>query len=263
MKLRKSLKKTTKRRRKKVSRSKYLARRYLKILGSIVKFMFITSLCGAAVYLILFSSLFKIENIVVEGTQEYVSSHDVTLLAENNVKGKNIFKFEKEALVEKLESNLLGAKKYIIEKEYPGTIKIKVIERVPIAMIYQDQDEYYLIDDDGYVLGYSDPQKQDLPKIHYEKEIKIGLFIDKNLVPIYIELTELFLKEDVAVSSMSFSPKHVNLYLENGARVLIGNEKNKAEALKAVSSFIKESELEDKQIKRIDFRYDKVIVLFK
>jgi len=262
MKFKKSPKKV-KRKRKKVSRFKYTARRYLKIFISLLKILLIAGLCAAAGYLILFSSLFRIENIIVEGTREYVNPHDVTLLAENNIKGENIFKFEKESLVEKLESNLLGAKRYEIKKEYPGTIRIVVFERVPIAMIYKDMDEFYLIDDDGYVLGYADVQKQDLPKIHYEREIKIGLFIDKSLVPIYLELTELFLKEDIEVSSMSFSPKHVNLYLENGATVLLGNEKNKADALKAVSALIKESELEDKEIRRIDFRYDKVIVLFK
>ena len=263
MKFKKSPKKTKRKRRRKISRSKVLARRYLKILGSILKFLLIASLCGAAGYLILFSSLFKIETIVVEGTQAYVSPHDVVLLAENSAKGENIFKLDKEELVEKLEANLLGAKSYSIKKDYPATIKIKVIERVPIAIIYQDSDEHYLIDDDGFVLGYTDSEGQNLPKIHYEKDIKIGLFIDKNLVPIYLELTKLFLQEDVSVSSMSFSPKHVNLYLDGGETVLIGNQKNKQEALQSVSSLIKESELEGKEIRRIDFRYDKVIVLFK
>ncbi len=230
---------------------------------SVIKALVVMALCAGAAYLILFSSLFRIENIVINGTQEYVNSHDVYLLAENNTKGENIFKFQTEALAKKLETNLLGAKSYDIQKDYPNTIIITVVERVPIAMIFGDGDDYYLIDDDGYVLGYADPQKEDLPKIHYEKDIKIGLFIDKNLVPLYLELTELFQKEDVKVSSMSFSPKYVNLYLENGATALIGNDKNKAEALSAISSLIKDSELEGRQIRRIDFRYDKVIVLFK
>ncbi|MFC1756288.1 cell division protein FtsQ/DivIB, partial [Patescibacteria group bacterium] len=141
MKFKKSPKKI-KRKRKKVSRSKYIARRYLKIFVALLKALLIVGLCGLAGYLILFSSLFRIENIIVEGTREYVNPHDVTLLAENNIKGENIFKFEKESLAEKLESNLLGAKKYEIKKEYPGTIRITVFERVPIAMIYKDMDEF-------------------------------------------------------------------------------------------------------------------------
>ncbi len=263
MKLSKSSKKTKRIRKRKITKVKYLTRKYIPRIVFAIKALVVVFTVGGISYLILFSPFFSIKYINVSGTREFVNPTDIKLIAESNAKGKNILKFDKKSLVEKLESNLLGAKIYHIKKSFPSTLNITVQERTPIAIIYRNADEYFFVDEDGYVLGYTDPGNQELPKIKYDKDIKIGLFIDKNLVPIYLELTKLFVEEEVRVSSMSFSPKHVHLYLEDGPEVLIGNDKNKSEALKTVAALIKESEVEDKEVRRIDIRYDKVIVLFK
>lgn len=211
----------------------------------------------------LLSSLFDIEVVYVEGTREFVNKEDVRLMAENNALGHNIFKFNTNSLEAKLANNLLGAKSYQVQKDLPNTLDIMVNERIPIAIIHKDSDEYFLVDEDGYVLGYTDPEDGSLPRIKYDKDVRVGQFIDKNLVPIYLELTDLFKEQEVPVSSMSFSAKYVHLFLVNDTQVLIGNQKNKLEALKTTAALLKEAELEDKEIRTIDLRYDKVIVLFK
>ncbi len=233
------------------------------MLVFILKMTVILVILAGAVYFILFSSLFSINVIYVEGTREFVNKEDVRLMSENNALGHNIFKFDEAQLSEKLSNNLLGARSYLVKKELPHTIRIVVNERIPIAVLYKENDASYFVDEDGYVLGYADDNTEGLPKIQYDKEIKAGLFIDKNLVPVYLELTRLLKEEDVKVTSMSFSAKHVNLYLENEVEVLVGNEKNKQEALKTVAALLKEAVIEHKEIRRIDMRYDKVIVLFK
>jgi len=263
MRLSRSSKKTKRIRKRKVSKAKYLARKYVPKIVFAFKAIMVVVIVGGVSYLALFSPIFDIKHINVSGTSEFVNPTDVNLIAESNTKGKNIFRFNKNSLAEKLEGNLLGAKIYKIKKVLPSTLDISVQERTPIAILYKNNNEFFFVDEDGYVLGYADVGNKELPKIKYDKEIKVGLFIDKNLVPIYLELTKLFTEQEVNVSSMSFDPKHVNLYLEDGPEVLVGNEKNKSEALKTVVALIKEAELEDKQVRRIDLRYDKVIVLFK
>jgi hypothetical protein len=55
----------------------------------------------------------------------------------------------------------------------------------------------------------------------------------------------------------------VELYVDKGPVVLVGNDKNRAEAIKVLVSLLKQAELEDKELERVDIRYDKVIVLFE
>ncbi len=263
MRSKKSSKKLKKDRKKRVSTILFVTRRYLNTAVFLSKLLVAGLLLSGLIYLILFSSIFKIQKVFIKGTKDFVNPNDVELITVNNAQGENIFRFDDQKLTKKLEDNLLGAKAYTVRKIYPDTLQVTVHERVPIAMIYKNNEEYFLVDDDGYVLGYTDPQKKDLPKIRYEKEIKIGLFIDKNVVPLYIEFTSLFKEKDVKVSSVSFMPKHVLLYVENGTQVLIGNDKNKKEAMEVVSSLLQEADLEDKELERIDLRYDKVIVLFE
>jgi len=263
MKLSKSSKKNKVTQKIRISSQKVVTRKYFSKVLKILKVLLGLVVLGAVTYLLIFSPLLGIKKVVITGDYKWVNEEDVKLIAESNALGKNIFKFNSPTLIKNLQENILGAKTFEVRKLYPTTLEITVRERVPIAIIYKYVDEYFLIDEDGYVLGYADTAKQDLPKIRYEKEIKIGLFIDKNMIPIYLELTSLFMEEDIKVSSMSFSPKHVNLYLADGPEVLIGYEKEKQQALRAVSELVRKAKLENKEIQRIDIRYDKVIVLFK
>ena len=61
---------------------------------------------------------------------------------------------------------------------------------------------------------------------------------------------------------MSFYPKHISFSLSKGESVLIGVDKNMLEAVKALGALLRQASIENKEIKRIDLRYDKVIVLF-
>jgi cell division septal protein FtsQ len=249
--------------RKKRSKVKFFLRRY-KTAANIFLWAVIAlaALVGIA-YAILVSDYFRIETILVSGTKQFVNPTDVEQLARAKTSGKNIFFFDVSELEENLANNLLGAKKYQVKKTLPDKLKIKVTERVPIAIVYQENDEYFLVDEEGYVLGYTTAENKELPRINFEEEIKVGFFINKDVVPVYLELSQLFQEEKIKVSTMSFYPQYVNFSIERGPEVFIGSQKSLRESVMAIAALIKQTELEDKEIERIDLRYDKVIVSFK
>ena len=51
-----------------------------------------------------------------------------------------------------------------------------VEERIPLAIAYNDDNEGFYIDSEGFVLGVVDSNVFDLPKIKYEGPIWLVLF---------------------------------------------------------------------------------------
>ncbi|OGC45556.1 hypothetical protein A2V49_00945 [candidate division WWE3 bacterium RBG_19FT_COMBO_34_6] len=249
---------------RKISRGKFFLRKYLPVLLIILRTLFLIILIVMAIYFLLYSDFFKIKKINITGIEQFVNINDVDTLAKTSVLDKNIILLKNQNLSKDLKNNFLGAKYFEIKKKLPDTIIINIIERIPIAIVFKnDNEDHFMVDEEGYVLGIVDPKNQTLPEIKYEKDIDVGKFIDKNLIPLYTELTTCLQQEEVKASSISFHSGYILFYTENGQEILIGNEKNKLEAIKTVDALIKQSKLENKEIRRIDLRYDKVIVLFK
>lgn len=249
-------------RRKKRGNFKFFIRRHTPNFFGFLKAIVLISVLVVLLHFLLLSGYFSIREVTVEGAQRFVNAEDVKQIAASSSLDKNIFVYNATDLAANLKDNFLGANDILVTRKYPKTINVKVIERQPIAIIFKDELEQFLVDKDGYVLGYTSPENTNLPKIHYKEDISVGLFIDKNLVPIYSELTSLLQLEGIKVSSLSFHPKHISFSLNAGEHILIGLEKNMLEAVKALSALLKQADVENKVIQRIDLRYDKVIVLF-
>jgi len=206
----------------------------------------------------------KIDSVEVTGTEKYVNENDLRKLAEENAYGKNIFLYSTYELQKVLQENFLGAKNITISKILPNKIKIDVSERVPLAVVLSISDKnLYLIDGEGYVLGQVSEAFTGLPRVQYEGKVPVGSFLQKDIVPITLEILGLAEKDELLVSSMSFYPQYTRLDLNLGTILLISNEKSKENSIKSASYLIKKLSLEGKKVRKIDLRYDKVIVSYE
>jgi cell division septal protein FtsQ len=214
-------------------------------------------------YLLFFrSTYFKVFTVNIFGTQSFVNSRDLEEVVIGKVEGESIFRVNKKQLENILMETFQGSKEIRVYKVYPGTVNVEVFERIPLALIYNDfSDHLYMVDEDGYVLGIVDEGRTNLPKIKYDGEIGVGLFVDQQVVPVYLELVSALNSENIQASSMSFSANYATVY-SGGIEILVGNNKNKHESAGIVSSLIRQMNLEGKKLKKIDLRYDKVIVLY-
>jgi cell division septal protein FtsQ len=233
---------------------------YLKLTTFIVFF----SVGGFGLYYLLFlSSYFKVDQLRVTGAGGFVNQTDLTEVVKGRVYGKSIFSFKNEELRASLKQNFQGAKDIKVHKIYPKAIGVEVSERVPLALINNGTSEnFYMVDEDGYVLGIVDEQRTILPRIRYEGDIKIGFFVDKRMVPVYLELVNALNQEQVNATSMSFYPRFAKLFLASGTEAFFSNDKNKLDSVRLMTSIIKQLEAEGKKLQKIDLRYEKVSVSY-
>lgn len=242
--------------------TKVVLRQHRGIYKKLSILLVILSILGYAAYKFNIISYFKITEVLISGTVRFVNEKDLRTLAEKNTLGQSIFVVREKKLAEVLRRNFLGAKLIEVEKKYPDKIRVIVEERVPLAVIYDEKEEYFLIDSQGYVLGVVDKNYSGLPRIKYEGEIEVGGFLDKDLIPISVDIIKFAEKDEVKVTSMSFYPKYSKIYVGDGIEVYLGYDKNTEQSLKTVGALIKKTIAEKKTIRRIDLRYDKVIVLY-
>lgn len=217
---------------------------------------------GFIIYKFNILEYFKVSSIEISGATRFVNEKDTKTLTEKNSLGQSIFILSTNNLSTILKKNFLGAKNIEIEKKYPNKLKIIIEERVPVAVLYDDKENFYLIDSEGYVLGVVEKSYSGLPKIKYEGEIYVGSFLDKDIIPVSVEILEFADKEEVKISSMSFYPKYTKMYVGSGTEVYIGYDKDREQSIKTIGALIKKLNAEGKIVKKIDLRYDKVIVLY-
>ena len=78
----------------------------------------------------------------------------------------------------------------------------------------------------------------------------------------YLELVNALSEHKMKVSSMSFYPKYAQLYVNEGIEALVSNDKSRSDSISILGSLLKQLQLEGKKAKKVDLRYDKVIVSY-
>jgi len=233
--------------------------------GIFKKILFLLLLLALGAFLIYKFELieyFNVSFVEVRGADSFVSREDVKNLTERNSFEQSIFFIKEEEIVGILKKSFLGAKNIEIEKKFPNSLIVSVEERIPLAIVHNNDGDDFLIDSEGYVLGMVKEGFYDLPSINYEGSIVIGTFLEKDIIPISIEILKFAEQEDLKISSMSFYPNHTKLFVDRNVEVYMDYDKDSEKSLKTINALLKGSDPDEKMLKKIDLRYDKVIVLY-
>lgn len=140
--------------------------------GYLLKFLTLFLIIGA-IYIIFFSPIFKIQNIIIEGNQEIKQDQiqEITdKIIKNSFLGNNLMFIPTEKIQKEID-NIFLIKKAEILKRWPNQLIIKIEERTP-ALIWVTKEKYF-VDYDGFVIKKVD------------KEINLPIVIDKKEIEIF------------------------------------------------------------------------------
>ncbi|MCD6329801.1 MAG: FtsQ-type POTRA domain-containing protein [Candidatus Cloacimonetes bacterium] len=115
------------------------------------------SLTGGSAYLLKFGvtnwNYLQMKESEVAGTVHI--NPDIIHISLSEFKGQNLYLLEDDVVRDRLVQNPY-VKDVRILRIFPSTLKVVIEERLPIAYIQTDQDEYFLIDDQGVLLDIVD-----------------------------------------------------------------------------------------------------------
>lgn len=117
--------------------------------------LLILSSIGVSLYVATQSNLFQLKEVVVEPlSQGYPLRVDQVMDLANIPLGRwNLFSVDLTPVENRLKKNV-WVRGVVISKEFPHTIKLKVIERKPIAMLNDSAGKVYYLEEDG--TGFED-----------------------------------------------------------------------------------------------------------
>lgn len=130
---------------------------------SIIKYGTLSILIITAILCAMFSPLFNIKTINVEGNNK-ITEKEIMSLSQIQIE-ENTFKLNKRKIKEEIKSNPY-IKEVTITRKLPSTITIKVKEREPAYML-EYAGSYVYLDDQGYLLEIS-TEKLELPILQGE-----------------------------------------------------------------------------------------------
>ena len=198
---------------------------------------------------------FNVQNVLVVG-RKLISADDILKKLEVE-KGRNILNFDIKAAQRRL-SSVAWIKSVIIEKHFPNSLYIKIIERTPIAM-WKNDNKIKLVDGDGVVAGIDSDillQYNNLPLL-FGDAAPIHAF---DLAKLYKQTPNL---TSMVNAATFISKRRWNIKLNNGTEIRLPAQ-GFNEAWLELNKIEQERHILSDNIAIIDLRQrDRLIIRFK
>ena len=130
--------------------------------------------------------LFNIKKIEIENNE--ILNTNAIQKDLNFLYQKNIFSLNEKEIKEKIEKNNF-IKSFEIKKIYPSSIKIKIFEKKPIAILHYKKEKFFYTDT-GDAIKFSDIEKFDNLPIVFSNRDNFNFFY-KNLVKINFPIDQI------------------------------------------------------------------------
>ena len=99
---------------------------------------------------------FRVEFVEVEGNERY-TEEEILAAAKVNM-GENLILTQKDLIVQRLYDTLPYVDQVTVQKRFPTTLRLKIVETGPAAVILtEDQSAWWFIDGKGKLLEQVDP----------------------------------------------------------------------------------------------------------
>lgn len=243
------------------SEYKKVLRKSGKNIRTVSIFLLIGILVVSIYYIIKDKSLFVVQNVSVQGINTFVNNDDVENISKNILLGKNVLTLNNKDVEDSLKNNFLGAENFKVTNDLYGNVSVEIIERSPVAILKNENSDKYLVDKEGYVMGYLSIATDSFPQIMYKEKISVGEFINPKIIPISSWIIDEAKTYGLFVSTIEFDDRDIYLRI-NDIDVMLSLDKDNDKSIQSISAIIKKSPPEGKNLRKVDLRFDKVIVLY-
>ena len=206
--------------------------------------------------IVFYSGLFSIKNIDVKGNYHIGTE---SIIKKTGALKKNILFISEKNIEKKLLNNDIKSAK--VTKKYPNTLKISVVENKEIAYVKESDENYFLINIDGFIEGKTAEQPESIPAI-YGVSLQplhdgISIFQYENIKLIFDKISEY----NLDIIEYNFSDiNNITLESKNNT-IFLGNTNDLSDKIKILRDILDEVSTEDINIEEINIKnIDKPII---
>ena len=197
-------------------------------------------------YFMLTHPYFNLTNIEIKGNKTY-SVDDFK--RDSKIVGKNYFLTS----LENAENNVSKDPRVVkveLEKKYPNTIRVDLVEKTNIAYIVNDKKEKIFIDTLGNISDDKGKNAETLPEIvgvNTDLIKNTSLFKD----PVIKQIHDNILKYKINYRELNLVDKNKLFIIVDGIKVDLGNKKEIDKKFEVLSKILSDNKAKDLKIKNI------------
>lgn len=206
--------------------------------------------------LLYFFQIFKIKKIII-------ISQEPTFYGLDIFQDASIFSIRKHLLEKEFLKQNPHFKRITIQQQYPSTVIVDTVLRTPIVVVSVG-GKLWLTDQDGYILSSIDGT-QGLPLVELtDTKGNISRQGDWRIVKA-IRLIDASHKLDLRVANIRIEEElgSFSLFLRSGTEAVIDLESDPFLIASSLQMIMGRFRIEGKLIEKVDFRYEKPVVLLK
>lgn len=204
-----------------------------------------------------FLPLLKIKHIDLNQDQKCITKKELSTRL--TIIGRNIFLISEDKLTNDIKNKFNCPTEVKIEKKFPSTLKIEVIDSQPVVKIAQT---IFSATESGEITKNEDPNNPTL-YLPIEK-LEIGQKITDEITLMAIKIASQLSKSDLAVANIRLaSDQNIAVYNYDGVVTIFSSKKDISRQLDSLQQVLSMAKIDATKIAKIDLRFDKPIVEFK
>ncbi|HUS59856.1 MAG TPA: cell division protein FtsQ/DivIB [Nevskiaceae bacterium] len=177
--------------------------------------------------------------------------------------GKNIVFFPTKDLVSQIKASHPLLKEVKIKKSLPNHLSFELKKREPQAALKSPEEGFWIVDEEGFLLEKAN--EIELPVILVEQPINlnVGEKIEKEAVWTINLLKSLKFRLLMPKTAKIVSPRQIEIELSDGLLVIFSSLKEVNFQLDSLQLIFSRSKIEGRNLKQIDLRFDKPVVIYE
>jgi len=201
--------------------------------------LFLLAVVSAIIYVFIYSPVFKIKEIEISAL-EGIKKEEVLDLIKKEAQGKNIFLFKGESLKKEISTKYPLILNVLIFKGLPSTLKVVFQETRPV-LNWETNKKVYLVDEKGRII--KEGQNNKLLKVVDSKNIEVkqgAKIIPISFIDFFEEFNNEAIKKGLKISYFEIGESlfDINVYLDNGIKLMINSNREPSETLSQYSKAI-------------------------
>lgn len=179
--------------------------------------------------------------------------------------GKNIIFLSTKKLVSQIEESNLLLKEVEIKKGFPNRLSFKLKKREPQATVKSSEGKGFLVvDEEGFLLEKVNETKLSVILVEQKINLNVGeKIVEKEIIWAVNLLKYLKLRSLMSKTAKIVSPRQIEVELDDGLSVIFSSLKEVDFQLDSLQLIFSRSKIEGRNLKQIDLRFDKAVVIYE
>lgn len=239
--------------------------RWVVVNFKLLSLILVLALFLCSIYLLLRSDIFLLRNyemIPLRAVDPAVVSSDEVEKAMEKYFAVALFRIKTSQVEAELREQFPALEDVEIKRRFPDTLEVYWKERVPVAVVYQGQNNF-LVDQQGFVYGRLSPNAEvNLPRVKLDQKetLALGERLRGGSFEQILDLLQSLEEQQVAVKEVTLYSDELTLDLAQGGKVLLRLSASSEMEVRELAAILERYRRQGDSFREIDLRFKTPVV---